>query len=190
MNEFVFIILKCKVLNSSSTGSGSTPYILTAIITILLFVIGRFIDHTYKLREIRSSWYLKIILEPILKKLDSMIDDIDELFSNNLVYSRSDTISNEQKTAIFGKYDSIIRTFEVEVNSIIAVNYPVLAVKLNSLLIEFDSFKQNIDNVSQSEENQKFNFKRELFTFKAEILKTLYEPLTTQSKNTNFDENF
>jgi hypothetical protein len=180
------MIQTCQTLaESKSTLEVIMPTLITGIIAIVIFVVGKIIDHNYKIQEFKRSWYLKIIIDPNISKLDSFIDKIDKhyisslsLIHNILVKNSSEQDLLLHKAILFGQYDEIIRDLEIELFTVVGVNHPELQIELTTKLQEFEFFKTSLDSPDlKNSAEEKFDFKAKLFTLKADLLEILYKPI-------------
>ena len=160
------------------------PTIFSSIILILLFIIGRVIDSKLKGRETRNNWYMKVILEPSIQKLDDFYTDILKSINgsiNTLSKAQAGNMSYNDYLALkakeIGNFQAIKRKFEFSFIDIVKVNCPEIADELS------DNVRSIEDTVTNHLDKQIMSIVQydlveiEINKTKPQLLKLLYEPL-------------
>lgn len=159
------------------------PTIISTIIVITIFIIGRILDGEIKSKEIRRNWYQNIIINPNINKLELFYTDILNAINNStdiLIQSKS-RISFEEylslKSTEIGKFQSIKRNFEFEFIFLVQTNFPEIAEELSEHIRKIeDKVTIYIDDENISIDKQD-NFNSEIKVLKNEIFGILYKPL-------------
>lgn len=176
------------------------PSLITAFIAIIIFGVGKRIDHKLKLKEYKRSWYLKIVVDPNIDKLDVFIGKIYKLYTKAYVELNPTLESNEnqeldniiqKKAEFFGKYDKLIRNLEIELFTIVGVNNPEIAEQLTLVVQEFDHFKSTLDSIKSEDKIETFHeFKFNLYRLKADLLEILYKPINFENEQLDPNKSF
>jgi len=159
------------------------PTLISVGVVVFIFIIGRFFDSRIRNKERKRNWYLKVIIEPNVQKVEIFVNDIYASVSNSiekLVNNKSKISYNEYitlKSIEFGKFQKIKRKFELDFILLIQSNYPKIANDLSILLLELedtttnilDSKNLNTDDFDLIEENIK--------KYKSKFWSLLYKPL-------------
>ena len=159
------------------------PTIVGSSIVVLLFIIGRLLDSTMKLREIKRNWYLKVIIDPNIKKLEDFYLDVFSTLKvsiSTLVQLKSTRNFNEyivDKSLEMGKFQTLKRKFELDFIALIQTNYPEISNELENLLRDLEdkvtSYLDRQDLVDSHYDNLEIS----VSSTKYELLKILYKPL-------------
>lgn len=159
------------------------PTIVGSSIVVLLFIIGRLLDSTMKLREIKRNWYLKVIIDPNIKKLEDFYLDVFstlEVSISTLVQLRSTRNFNDyivDKSLEMGKFQTLKRKFEIDFIALIQTNYPEISNELENLLRDLEDKVTSCLDRQDLVDSHYDNLEISVSSTKYELLKILYKPL-------------
>lgn len=160
------------------------PTIISGTIAIFLFFIGRLLDTFLKSKEQKRNWYLKVIIDPNIEKLNNFFSSSLIQFKSTLeeLKNKSNIGHNDYltlKTEEFGKFSSLKRDFEFEFINLIGINYSEIEQEIICLINNLDdNYKTSLDNIDNntSEEILK-KFEKQLYKCKTDLIAMLYKPL-------------
>ena len=120
------------------------PTIVGSSIVVILFILGRFLDSTLRLRELKRNWYMKVIIDPNIDKLEEFYKQtlISTKESINNLTGIKDELSFSNyigaKSVEMGKFQFIKRKFEIEFIALVQTNYPEISNELEVLLRDLE----------------------------------------------------
>ena len=160
------------------------PTLIGPSIVLFLFIVGRFLDSTIRLREVKRNWYLKVIIDPNISKLEEFYTNVLSTVRASisiLVPLKSSKNFSEyltEKSLEIGKFQVIKRKFEIEFIALIQTNYPEISNELESLLRDLEDKITACLDKQDLDESHYSTLEIELSSTKYELLKILYKPLT------------
>lgn len=160
------------------------PTVISGTIAIFLFFIGRLLDTFLKSKEQKRNWYLKVIIDPNIEKLNTFFSSSLIQFKSTLeeLKNKSNISHNDYltlKTEEFGKFSSLKRDFEFEFVNLIGINYSEIEQEIICLINNLDdNYKTSLDNIDNNtyEEILK-KFEKKLYKCKTDLIAMLYKPL-------------
>jgi hypothetical protein len=169
------MLLCCTADTSNFFTEKVLPPVITSATVILLFVVGRLLDGKYRAREARRNWYLKVIIEPNIDKVNSFYQEV-MLY----VLASMDNLHQqilELKSKEIGKFQTLKRTFEHEVIYLVKSNFPETSERLTELLRDFEDDITGLIDTEESILTADKKIETVVFTSKHDLFKALYEPL-------------
>lgn len=175
------MILSCPV-NESSFIFSFMPTILSGIVLIALFLAGRYIDMKIKKQAIRGEWYLNVIINPNIFKLEefykeiaiSTAESIESLITNS-------EISHDKFLGLIseelGNFQKKKRTFEMEFLALIKTNYPLINEELDKLMRDLEDEIALIYDKKELNRSDKSTIEQLIYDAKYKLLKVLFKPL-------------
>lgn len=171
------------------------PAAISGLVVTLLFVVGRFLDSKIRSKEIRRTWYLNVIINPNILKLESFYNDtakqLDQSIQHlcNLQTSAFDTYVAQQTIEI-GKFQKLKRKFEIGFIALIQTNYSEIAGELTAVIIELE------DEITECLANQKLSVEdfddveKKINESKHKLYSILFRPLSKNYSRFDFFPNF
>ncbi len=161
------------------------PAIISALVVFLLFIVGRLIDSSIRNKEINRSWYLRVVVEPNLKKVEDFMNNSLSSISNSvttLVAIKDNNASTEDyfkaKSGEIGKFQSLKRNFEINFIELVQVNYPETGLKLSESLRELEDIVSScLDSKDLTHDNY-LKLESAVTGFRNFIFFTLYQPIS------------
>ena len=154
-------------------------FIISPIVLILIFIVDRFINFWLTKRENKRNWYLTVLINPNLEKINLFYKKLFDLYekSSNLLsqYDDDDNFINQKKSEIFGNISILKRNFEMDFITPIYAMYPSLSeYMINELLNLEDYLSHNLDSNNYEIEQTR----RRINESKSNILDALYLPIS------------
>lgn len=146
------MLLYChQILQPESLYIKVLPAIISGFIVLILFIIGRIIDSKIRTKEISRTWYLRVIIEPNLKKVDDFMQNTSEtvrLSISSLSAARDNNILYweyiEAKAKEIGKFQLLKRNFEIGFIQLVQWNYPIIGAQLSESLRKLEDIVTSI----------------------------------------------
>lgn len=167
------------------------PYLIGPLIVVLLFIIGRFLDSQLRLREIRRNWYLKVIIEPNIDKLEKFYQEVQEALKKSVedLVTLQTTLPMTkylaQKSIEMGKFQVLKRNFEIQFISLVQTNYEEISLELTSLLRKLeDQITSCLDRPDLSVDHLN-GMETKIANNYYGLVKILYKPLSLKSRMRN-----
>lgn len=161
------------------------PYI-SVIVTILLFTTDRYIGVKIRRREVRRTWYLKILIEPNIVKLSTFFDNVGDAYeraATALLGAQGNIDYLQLKSINFEKFIDFKRQITANLIQPLTLQYFFVAESLTDKLTELeDLYTTNLDNELFTADNIQ-TFRLEAHNIKAKVLDILYTPLVSKTKN-------
>jgi len=161
--------------------------LLSPIVVILLFGIERFLSYKIRKREIERAWYYKVLIDPILPKIDGFFAKVPELYNNTCdELNKSKDLSHQEFRTIKSRGTGIFqdekRRFHMDIVTPILHRYPNTGNGLQEMLINLeDKFTNNIDKELFSDDD-KDEFSLWVSNVKASWINVLYNPIAGKDK--------
>jgi hypothetical protein len=120
------------------------PYVIGPSIVILLFIIGRLLDSKVRLREIRRNWYMKVIIDPNIEKLELFYENIQDTIKKSIegLVPKQTVVTMAEylvlKSTEMGTFQNLKRKFETQFISLVQTNYPEISNELEDLLRDLE----------------------------------------------------
>ena len=155
-------------------------FIISPIVLILIFIVDRFINFWLTKRENKRNWYLTVLINPNLEKINLFYKKLFDLYekSSNLLSQYDDdddNFINQKKSEIFGNISILKRNFEMDFITPIYAMYPSLSeYMINELLNLEDYLSHNLDSNNYEIEQTR----RRINESKSNILDALYLPIS------------
>lgn len=165
------------------------PSLISSIVLITLFVLGRLLDSLIERKRNSQEWYMKMVLEPNILALHNFFE---ELLNETVVISKkiNKDDSLEQKTLLYEELTNKKRKIEFNFILLVSKPYPNTASNLtefiNSTLyccVEYlDLEDYGIENFEK--------FEQSLMICKAEFFEEIYNPFRLKSLWKWFKKNY
>lgn len=179
--DFIFLhqsISANDVLNFLERLSG----LISGLIIILVFYLERRGGKKDRIKESFVNWYLKVLVDRNLEKIDSFFLSIEKIFLSELKSSQSNLFSNENdlifdlKLSFIEKFDHLKEDFKIQfltlVSSLDSELYSTCVDKINEVE---DNVKTHIDSTFSGIDSE-FN-RLKISQLKSEFYSILYKPI-------------
>lgn len=154
--------------------------LLSVCVTLALFLVDRIIAIGVRRREVRRTWYLKVLIEPNIPKISIFFDDIANAYEKATVALSGEKREVELailKSINFEKFIDLKRQIIANLVQPLYPQYFAIAVDISSFLEKLeDRYTNNLDNGLFSVDDVN-SFKLYIYTIKGELLNSLYTPL-------------
>lgn len=171
-----------EIIFTQSMAERIIPVIISSIIIIFLFILGRLLDSYIKSLEIRRNWYQKVIIDPNIQKVNTFYVNILSQSKESIIVinkSKNELIHKDfitKKTTELSKIKRIIRNFEFEFILMVQTNYPEIADDLSEHIRGIEDYITNfIDRIDDN--NDYITLEKEINSKKYTIFNILYKPL-------------
>ena len=168
------------LLQSSTSVKDWLP-LLSVAVTLLLFIVDRLIGIGIRRREVERNWYLKVLIEPNIKRIDEFFESVGVIYETASIELKEldpvNELYNTRKAEHFEKFLDIRRHLFANLIQPLTPRYFVIAENLTVQLNDiYDDYTGSLDMANFSDE-QVNDFKLRVFNMKAESLNLLYVPL-------------
>lgn len=173
--------------NSDTLLDKILPTLISVIVIIILFLIGRFIDKRIRNKTIQNQWYLDVIIKPNAYKIESFIKEVTISLGTThkiiscAVFTQKNNDSIISLTAVeIGRFQEIKRKFEFDFIALINSNNSYVAKYISKLTRELeDDLTKHIDELKASVcyKNHLIKIDKTLYNYKNNLFKILYSPL-------------
>jgi hypothetical protein len=163
------------------------PTSISGLIVLFVFFLGRFFDSRRRLKEIRSQWYLSIIILPNLPRIESFIKalcihintSVNDLRNVDVATSPEDYLI--RKSVKIGEFQTIKREFELDFVYLVGMHYPEIAEDLSQQFQDIeDNVTKTFDQSGSTDERMDIDGMIKLF--RNNLLAILYKPLSHKSR--------
>ena len=155
-------------------------FIISPIVLVLIFIVDRFINFWLIKRENKRNWYLTVLINPNLEKINLLYKNLFDLYEKSTVdlslyNGKDDNLINQKKSEVFGSLSILRRNFEMDFITPIYAMYPSLSEYLiNELLNLEDYLSDNLDSNNYEIEQAR----KRINESKSNILNALYLPVS------------
>lgn len=167
---------------SETLWSKLLPTIISGVLLVSLFIVGRLIENRIKRKELKQNWYLKVIIEPNISRIDRFIEKSHTSLLNSIrELEIARTLPHvqyiETKSTEIGKFQKIKRNFEFGFLLIVGNNYPNLDEALTDMILELeDQITVILDNENTIEDDFG-EIEKSTNNYKSELINLLYSQL-------------
>lgn len=159
------------------------PTLISVLVVVLIFIIGRYFDSKIRSKEIKRNWFLNIIVIPNIKTVDCFINEI--LNSTNksyqtLVAAKNSNTFNDYisiKSKEFGTFQKIKRVFEFDFLSLVQSGSDGISILLSIKLNKLEDDIMNILDKENFEISDMTNIEKKIKSFKSEFYSILYNQI-------------
>lgn len=166
------------------------PTIVASSIVVLLFILGRRLDNSIRYEEVKRNWYLKVVIDPNISKVEEfykyILASINSSISILVDLKSTESFDNYllDKTKEIGKFQTIKRRFELEFIALVKTNYPEVSIEIEEILRNLeDKVTTCLDNDHLSTEHFS-KLESELSSTKYDLYRILYKPFAVKKLTT------
>lgn len=170
------------------SGGSPSPWkdlipLISPAVVITLFIIDRVIAGRYRRKEVERSWYLKVLIEPIIPKISEFYKKVNERHeaSYNLLMGAQDNSTHSTFVNMVAKeigiFQSLKREFESEVIFPIQMRYPAIGRSLTDVLLDLEDKYSESFNAKTYSEDERNDFRTEISKNRSFFLNLLYAPI-------------
>lgn len=182
------IFLQLEIHYGTNTAQSSIKDFLpliTVVVTLLLFIIDRLLASRIRRKEVERSWYLKVLIEPNLEKINNFFDSVGKtyeeaanfLIQNGGIPHADYVILCAQENEKFIDLKRVIIAYLIYP---LSNRYQEISQKVDECLQKLeDDFTVSIDKGHFSTEEINL-FKLRSYELKTKLLSILYVPLNTK----------
>ncbi|MCH6200410.1 hypothetical protein MMU07_12540 [Aquiflexum sp. LQ15W] len=159
-----------------------TSGILSAVIIILIFIWERKINKKERINESLVNWYLNVLIERNIQKIDSFFEQLEIFFiedikvSQNNLFLEDEDINFGLKLDYIKKFDDLKENFNIQFLTIVSsLDSELYSICLNKINEVEDTVKSHIDKTFSGELNGLNRLK--ISQLKAEFYNILYKPI-------------
>jgi hypothetical protein len=160
--------------------------LISVVVTLVLFIVDRLIASRIRKKEIQRNWYLKVLVEPNLVRINDFFDLVCNTYSNASIFLlQSKNVAHEDYVILCvqenEKFIDLKRVLIAYLIYPLSNNYPAISEKIDKCLQDLeDDFTVGIDKerFSMDAINE---FKLNAYKKKSELLNILYSPLSKKN---------
>lgn len=168
------------LLKSEPTSIKDWLPLVSVGVTLLLFTIDRIIAISIRRREVKRTWYLKVLIDPHINRISIFFDSVGDAYEKAATAiggARGNTDFLQIKAINFEKYTDLKRELEAYLIRPLEPQYFEVAEKLTEELNNLqDIFTSSLDNEQFSKDNIT-SFRIQVYNIKAKLMDILYSPL-------------
>lgn len=183
----IFLQFEIHISNNSSSSFKDFLPLISVVVTLLLFITDRLIAIRVRRREVERNWYLKVLVEPNLIRINDFFDTVGKTYEESAKFLTLNlTKTHEEYVTIkaqeFEKFIDLKRILIAYLIYPLSPRYPEISERIDLVLQDTeDDFTTNLDKDAFSIENIN-DFKLRSYNKKAKLLNILYTPLGKKKK--------
>lgn len=186
------MIYYCPYYQTDSFLDKMMPTIVSTLVVVIIFIIGRYFELKIRKREIERNWYFKVIIEPNINKIDIFINEAFGTIKDSvktLIQAKTEKSYDEYigiKSIEFGKFQELLRKFKLDFVIIVQDSYPVLTFELSSFLMNIEDSTTNILDKENLTVSDYYEIEKTIKKYKSDLLILLHKPIENPAGNKGY----